>query len=238
MFSKYKREIIILSVSFCMCISIVGIIKLAFFKDKSLIEPIEKVEKYYNNSNAKQNYLEATTKKITTTTTVFATTTETEKTDEDEEDYQYYEAPEIEEDGSIIYDGLTITELTNKLNRSLPSYLTNTGYFFAEYTKKTGLNPYLSVAIVLLETGCNWQCSYIMVNCNNIGGLKGHGRCGNTGYSAYDSLEEGIVSYLDILYNGYMLKGLDTPEKMASTYAESPEWARKVNTYIEQIKAK
>ena len=43
---------------------------------------------------------------------------------------------------------------------------------------------------------------------------------------------------LDILYNGYMLKGLDTPEKMASTYAESPEWARKVNTYIEQIKAK
>ena len=147
-------------------------------------------------------------------------------------------APEIIDDGSIIYDGLTVTELTNKLNKSLPSHLTNTGYFFAEYTKKTGLNPYLSVAIVLLETGCNWQCSYIMVNCNNIGGLKGHGRCGNTGYSAYDSLGEGIVSYLDILYNGYMLKGLDTPEKMASTYAESPEWARKVNTYIEQIKAK
>lgn len=152
--------------------------------------------------------------------------------------YPYLVAPTFEDDGSIIYDGMTLTELTNLLNKSLNSYMTNTGYFFANYTKRTGINPYLSVAIVLLETGCKWKCSTLTVECNNIGGLKGSGSCRGGSYSKYNSLDEGITSYLDIIYKNYYLKGMDTPEKMASKYAASSEWSNKVNTYINEIKSK
>ena len=79
---------------------------------------------------------------------------------------------EIEDDGSVIYDGLTITELTEKLNKNLNSTLSNTGIYFANYYIKTGLDPYLSVSIVLHETGCKWNCSTLVKECNNIGGIK------------------------------------------------------------------
>lgn len=152
--------------------------------------------------------------------------------------YPYLVAPTFKDDGSIIYDGMTMTELTDLLNKSLNSYMTNTGYYFADYTKRTGINPYLTVAIVLLETGCKWKCSTLTVECNNIGGLKGSGSCRGGSYSKYNSLDEGITAYLDIIYKNYYLKGMDTPEKMASKYAASSEWSNKVNTYINEIKSK
>lgn len=152
--------------------------------------------------------------------------------------YPYLVAPRFKDDGSIIYDGKTLTELTDLLNKSLGSYMTNTGFFFADYTKRTGINPYLTVAIVLLETGCKWKCSTLTVECNNIGGLKGSGSCRGGSYSKYNSIDEGITAYLDILYKNYYLKGMDTPEKMASTYAASSEWSNKVSTYMNEIKSK
>ena len=159
--------------------------------------------------------------------------------DEENEELQEEAAiPTIVDDGSIIYDGMTITELTDKLNRSLGDYLSNTGYYFAKYTRDTGMDPYLSVAIVLLETGCKWKCSSLTYECNNIGGLKGGNSCNGKSYSRYDTLEEGIDSYLNIIYNNYYLKGLDTPEKMGPKYAYSTLWAEKVNTYIKEIKEK
>ncbi len=135
-----------------------------------------------------------------------------------------------------VYDGLTLTELTNKLNKSLSSNLTNKGYLFANYTKETGLDPYLAVAIVLEETGCRYSCSNLVQTCNNVGGIKGNGNC--NGYQGYATLDEGIKSYLDLLYNNYYSKGLTTPENINPFYAESTAWASKINNYIDYVKSK
>ena len=146
--------------------------------------------------------------------------------------------PEIKEDDKIIYDDMTITELTNKLNKNLNSTLSNTGYFFADYYRKTGLDPYLSVSIVLHETGCKWNCSSLVTDCNNIGGMRGgEKQCGSTGYRAYDSLEEGINGYLDMLYNNYYKEGLNTPELINPKYAASTTWSENINNYINEIRA-
>lgn len=134
-----------------------------------------------------------------------------------------------------IWDNLTLEELTDKLNKNLYSTLSNTGIYFAEYTKNTGLDPYLAVSIVNHETGCKWGCSKLAKECNNIGGIKGTPSCGNTSYKKYDTLEEGIKSYLDLIYYNYYSQGLDTPEKMNSKYAESTTWAEKVNKYYQEI---
>ena len=137
----------------------------------------------------------------------------------------------------IVWDGLTEEELAQKLDKNLYHELSGTGKYFAAYTAKTGLDPYLAVSIVNLETGCKWKCSYLAINCYNIGGMKGKPACNNGAYAKFDSLEDGINSYLNMLYKYYWLKGLTTAEKMNSKYAESSSWAQKVNAYYETVKA-
>lgn len=136
----------------------------------------------------------------------------------------------------VVWDDLTVDELTLKLNKNLYSDLEGMGEHFAKYTEETGLDPYLAVAIVNLETGCKWGCSTLARSCNNIGGIKGSPSCNGGAYKRFDSLEEGIKSYLDLVYYNYYSVGLDTAEKMNPKYAESTSWAFKVNNYYNDIK--
>ena len=145
--------------------------------------------------------------------------------------------PEVEIKPVIVWDGLTEEELASKLDKNLYHELAGTGKYFAAYTAKTGLDPYLAVSIVNLETGCKWKCSYLARVCHNIGGMKGRPHCGSGSYAKFDSLEDGIESYLNLLYKGYWSKGLTTAKKMNSKYAESPTWAEKVDKYYKTIKA-
>jgi len=179
------------------------------------------------------NSTTTTTKEITTTKLITKTTKPLETFKE-----EVNNKVEIDDDGKVVLDGMTLTELTNKLNKSLTSTLTNTGHYFANYYVKTGLDPYLSVAIVLHETGCKWTCSKLVRECNNIGGMKGSPSCNGGSYMKYNSLEEGINGYLDMLYNNYYKKGLTTPELINPKYAESTTWSEKVNNYINEIKNK
>ena len=149
-----------------------------------------------------------------------------------------YKEPDIKEvNNRIVWDNLTREELIAKLNKNLYHELSGTGSYFADYTIKTGLDPYLAVSIVNLETGCKWGCSYLARTCYNIGGLKGSPSCNGGAYARFNSLEDGINSYLDILYNGYWSKGLTNADLMNPKYAESTTWAEKVNAYYQTIKA-
>lgn len=133
-----------------------------------------------------------------------------------------------------VFDGMTIEELSAKIDRSLNSTISGKGTLIATHSIELGIDPYLVTGIMLLETGCKWECSYIVKQCNNVGGQKGSG-CGS--YAYYPTLDEGIIGYIDNLYYNYYSKGLTTPELMNSKYAASNTWALKVNNYISQIKA-
>lgn len=139
--------------------------------------------------------------------------------------------------GKIVWDGLTMGELIDKLNRMLNSTLSGKGEIFATHSLELGMDPYLAVAIVLQETGCQWNCSYLVNACNNVGGQKGSPGCDGGSYKAYSTLDEGIIGYLDNLYYNYYAYGLTTAEAMNPKYAESTAWAYNVNSYIEKIKA-
>ena len=141
--------------------------------------------------------------------------------------------PEIKEEKIIVYENMTYEELVDKLNRTLSSDLTGMGYAYATYSLELGVDPYLAVAISMHETGCTWNCSYLLKACNNVGGQKGEG-CGE--YKAYDTLEEGIYGFISNIKNKYVDYGLLTAEQMNPKYAEDPMWASKVNKYIEKIR--
>ena len=138
----------------------------------------------------------------------------------------------------IVYDGMTMSELTEKLNRSLKSTIAGKGDVFASYSLERGVDPYLAVSIMLLETGCNWSCSSLMRKCNNVGGQKGSPSCDGGSYKSYPSLDEGIKGFIDNIADNYYAYGLTTPEAMNKKYAASDMWAIKVNNYISSVKAK
>ena len=138
---------------------------------------------------------------------------------------------------AVVYDGLTLDELAAKLNRTLNSTLSGQGYTFAKYAVELGIDPYLSVAIVMHETGCKWECSTLLKQCNNVGGMKGSPGCNGGSYKAFPSLEEGIRAYMNNLYNNYFSMGLTTPETIGPKYAASSTWASQVTSYINEIKA-
>ena len=137
----------------------------------------------------------------------------------------------------IVYDGMTLDELAEKLNRSLNSTLSGYGYQFASKSLELGLDPYLAVAIVLHETGCSWGCSELVNQCYNVGGQKGAPGCWGGEYQAFSSMEEGINAYLENLYYNYVAQGLTTPEAINTRYASSQTWASKIYYYIDLIRA-
>lgn len=137
----------------------------------------------------------------------------------------------------VVYNGMTLDDVSSQLNRSLNSTLSGQGNLIASYSLEKGVDPYLATAIMLHETGCNWNCSSLVTSCNNVGGMKGGPTCGNTSYKAFATLEDGIKGFIDNLAVNYYAYGLTTPELMNSRYAESTTWATKVNTYINKIKS-
>lgn len=141
---------------------------------------------------------------------------------------------EVEEEEEIVYDGMTLNQLANKLNKSLKNELSGQGMLIASYSLEKDVDPYIATAIMLHETGCKWNCSRIMRQCNNVGGKKGSG-CGS--YQYYDSLETGIKSLINYLSKNYFKKGLDTPKKINKKYATDQTWYKKINKYVKEIKA-
>lgn len=173
------------------------------------------------------NYIDVSYEKIDSTSEVYSSN------DVNQEEVKK-EIEEKVEANPIVYDNMTMEELSNKINLSLNSTIAGKGNLIASYSLEKGVDPYMATAIILHETGCRWECSYLVKTCNNVGGQKGSG-CGS--YSAFNSLDEGIMAFIDNLYNNYISLGLTTPELINPKYAQDQEWSKNVNKYIEIIKA-
>ena len=166
------------------------------------------------------------------------TTTEEVVIEDELEDVKTYEEVNTVPVDPIVYDGLTMGQLADKLNRSLKSTISGKGYLIASYSLQLGIDPYMATAIILHETGCNGTCSRLVRECNNVGGQKGGPSCGGGSYKAYTTLDEGIMGYLDNLYRNYYSYGLTTPETIGPKYAASTTWASQVNNYIALIRSR
>lgn len=190
---------------------------------------------YLLNLNISVNDYEVTKKLNSTANYISMENLMESSTDYGNSIFGHYETIKDEiEVSPIVYDGLTLDELSDKIDRSLNSTISGKGYLIASHSLEMGVDPYMATAIMLHETGCKWGCSYLVNACNNVGGQKGQG-CG--AYSYFNSLDEGIMAFINNLYYNYISYGLTTPEAINPKYAEDPNWAVNVNKYIEIIKA-
>ena len=140
----------------------------------------------------------------------------------------------------LVYENLTLDELIAKLNKVLNSSLSGKGKLIATYSLEKGVDPVLATAIILHETGCKWNCSYLVKKCNNVGGMKGSPGCaGMSEYQKFDSLDSGIKVFISNLKSNYYSRGLNTPEKLQAKYSgNSPGWANNIRNYMKEIKNK
>ena len=189
-----------------------------------------KNEEVSDNSNNNEEIVDATT--------VDTESVEEVVIEEELEDIKTYDEINTVPIDPIVFDGLTMNQLAEKLNRSLNSTISGKGYLIASYSLQLGIDPYMATAIILHETGCNGTCSSLVRECNNVGGQKGGPSCGGGAYKAYPTLDEGIMGYLDNLYRNYYAYGLTTPETIGPKYAASTTWASQVNNYIAMVKSK
>lgn len=137
-----------------------------------------------------------------------------------------------------VYEGMTIDELAEKLNRNLGSgYIAGKGYLIASQCIEKGVDPYVAVAIMLHETGCSYNCSSLVRTCNNVGGQKGSPGCNGGSYKAYATLDDGIIGFINNLQKNYYSQGLTTIDSIAPKYAASSAWPAKIKSYVEQIRA-
>ena len=138
-----------------------------------------------------------------------------------------------------VFDGLTMEELAEKLNRHLGwDIVAGKGEFIATEALSRGVDPYLVVAIISQESGCTGSngCSNLAKSCNNFGGVKGSPGCNGKSFKQYDSVEDGIVGLIDVLDRVYFSKGLTTPEQIGPIYCEGDEWAGHITWFINKIK--
>lgn len=131
----------------------------------------------------------------------------------------------------LTYEGKSVSEIGEILNRTFGGVLAGTGETFARLCLEKGMDPYLLAAISAHETGNG--TSSAARNKYNFGGLM----C-SSGLCRYSSVDEGLVSYVNVVYNNYYSKGLTTAEAMNKKYAASSSWSAKVNSWYNTIKNK
>lgn len=131
---------------------------------------------------------------------------------------------------AIVYEGLTLEELANKLDLVLNSDLKGYGKTIATIALEYDVDPVVATSIILVETGCKWNCSSLVTNSHNVGGMRGQ-----NGYLKFANLEEGIEAFINNLSTNYYQKGLDTPEKINRKYATNPNWYKDVYYYVNII---
>ena len=136
-----------------------------------------------------------------------------------------------------VYEGMTIEELAEKLNRNLGNdIIAGKGMLIASECINKGVDPYVATSIILHETGCKTKCSNLARYCYNFGGQKGKPSCNGGSFKKFDTIDAGLVGMISNLYKNYYAMGLNTVETIAPKYCEGNTWAGKINWFVNSIR--
>ena len=136
-----------------------------------------------------------------------------------------------------VYEGKTIEELAEKLNRKLGNdIIAGKGMLIASECINKGVDPYVATSIILHETGCKTKCSNLARYCYNFGGQKGKPSCNGGSFKKFDTIDAGLVGMINNLYKNYYAMGLNTVETIAPKYCEGNTWAGKINWFVNSIR--
>ena len=103
-----------------------------------------------------------------------------------------------------------------EITKEYECILDETSCLIKKYADEYGIDYKLAIAISKHETG-NYT-SYAFKSLNNVGGMM-YWDGNKMSLKSYDSLKNGIISFISNLKNNYIDLGLDTIEKIQVKYA-------------------
>ena len=116
--------------------------------------------------------------------------------------------------------------------------------YIAEMSEKYGIEPEFVAAIMALESG--WGSSDLCNSSNNPGGLRASSMAVGTtssNFAIFDNIETGIEAVIKNLsgytqYDGVKEVSIDYVNQIGSVYCVGGNWAEKVKSLYDSIKAK
>lgn len=139
------------------------------------------------------------------------------------------------------FDGESAINIGKKIDKTLKSDLEGKGEFIAKYSIINEVDPYLIAAIILTDTNCEYECSTLVKQCNNVS-KKMYNKdlhdtaCFGGYYLKYISKDDSIKDFIKDVKNNFYINDLKTPNEIRIKYKKDVAWAFKVNRYIEILK--
>ncbi len=142
----------------------------------------------------------------------------------------------------LSYDNEDASVIANKINMYLKTEMENKGEVISKYAIASEVNPYLVAAMILEESRCDSECSFLVKRCNNVGRMyydkdnMGEVACYGGSYQKFDSLDNSIRAYIKYINTNFYSKDLTTPTSIAKEYKRDLRWVFRVNQFMEKIK--
>ena len=135
------------------------------------------------------------------------------------------------------YNGESIEQIGKKIDRLLvKTPLDGYGEEIARKSIIKAVNPYLIGGIILESTKCKMECSVLLIQCNNVSGIKASPGCFGGTYKQYNNFSDSITDLVNNISKEFYTTDLQNPYKMFKKYGRNETWAFKVNKYMEELK--
>ncbi len=141
----------------------------------------------------------------------------------------------------LSYDNEDATVIGSKIDSYLKTEMAGKGEVISKYSIANEVNPYLVAAMILEESRCDTECSFLVKRCNNVAKMyyekdSNEVACYGGYYQKFDSLDSSIRSYIKYIKNNFYSKELTTPTSIYKEYKRDVRWAFRVSQFMEQIK--
>ena len=142
------------------------------------------------------------------------------------------------------FEGEDSVIIGKKIDNYLKNELSGKGEVIAKYSIVNEVNPYLVASMIIKETGCNNECSFLVKKCNNVGKLyynrdnASEMACYGGFYQKFDTINDSVKSYTKYIRDNYYEKDLTTPSAIASANKKKYDvgWVYWINNYMTKIK--
>ena len=140
------------------------------------------------------------------------------------------------------YEGENAVKIGQKIDNFLKGKMAGKGEVISKYAINSNLNPYLVAGMIIEESECDLECSFLVKKCNNVAKLKydandlSQASCLGGYYQKFNSLDDSIKSYIKYIKTNFYDKELTTVSDIANNYKKNVRWVFRVNQKMDNIK--
>ncbi len=142
----------------------------------------------------------------------------------------------------LSYEGEDAVVIGHKIDNYLKDKMASKGEVISKYAINSNLNPYLVAAMIIEESNCDSECSFLVQKCNNVAKLyynendMTQASCLGGYYQKFNSVDDSIRSYVKYVETNFYNQKLTTADAIAKNYNKNVRWVFRINQKIDLLK--